>query len=81
MQIKYNASGHVFVGCAVLFTLISGILYAISLWTESNLEFWLSKYKGEPVDVPFWMALVISLVLNGLTIPINIVSEIISLAL
>lgn len=58
------------------------VLFAcLGVWTERNLEFWLAYFKGVPVDVPFWLAFLLSLVLNGLIVGINLISEIIRLAM
>lgn len=66
-------------------TLIAGgifyLSYLLMRWTESNLEFWLSRFSGHPVDVPFWMAALLTAVLDGLALAADLLSEIIRLAL
>jgi hypothetical protein len=51
-------------------------ILGLGLWTERNLEFWLAHYKGVPVDVPFWAALVLSVAANGVAVIGNIFAEI-----
>lgn len=55
------------------------ISYFLALWTEKNLEFWLGYFKGEAVDIPFWMSWALSIVLNAFIIALNLISEIIQL--
>lgn len=42
----------------VLFCLCMLVLSftVLPMWTQSNLEFWLSYIKHAPVHVPFWLA-------------------------
>jgi hypothetical protein len=51
-----------FVGGACLFQLIflAIIWFPIALWTDRNLDFYVSLAKGTPVDVPFWISAVAS---------------------
>lgn len=58
-----------------------GLLYLVSLWTDRSLEFWLSYSKGSPVEVPQWLSFILTIVLNGVILLANIVSEIIRLAI
>jgi hypothetical protein len=62
--------------------LILGLLLSPALcsgWTESNLEWLLSLLKEQPVDVPFILALIISVILNWSVIVFNIIIELIRL--
>ena len=75
---NYSSSGAGFgVGC-VMITLFSsigiGIIYLISLWTDRNLDFWFSYFKGVPVDVPQWLSFVATL-FAPISIPANIIME------
>jgi hypothetical protein len=36
----------------------------VALWTERNLEFWVSYFKGSPVDVPYIVSFIITPVVN-----------------
>lgn len=51
----------------------------LSLWTDRTLDFWMTYWKGETVDVPFWLSAVLTLVLNGIILTLNLVSEILRL--
>lgn len=55
------------------------LMFIIAIWTDRNLEFWLSYLKGHPVDVPFWMSFIMTLVLNGVALALNVVGEILRL--
>ena len=46
-------------GCMTLILLVTYL--PIAFWTDRNLDFWISHIKGETVDVPFWLSMVISL--------------------
>jgi hypothetical protein len=70
-----------FVRLTPVFLIVFNLLVALSLWTDRNLEFWLSRYKGSEVDLPFWMSAVLSVVLNGIVVAANIVSEIFRMAM
>ena len=48
----------------------------LAMWTGRNLDFWLTLYKGHAVHVPFWMDLVVAVVLNAVIIGLNIIAEI-----
>lgn len=63
----------------IIFPLILGIIYALSLWTDRNLEYWLSMAKGVPVDVPQWISFLLTLVLNGVILLLNIIGELLRL--
>ncbi len=48
----------------------------VSIWTDRNLDFWLSHFKGEQVDCPMWMSVVATIILNGIILAVNIIGEI-----
>ena len=62
-------------------TIIIGLLYLLSLWTDRNLDYFVSLIKGESVDVPFWLSVVVTILLNALIVVSNIIAEISRLAL
>jgi hypothetical protein len=64
-----------FKGCTVIGLFSLTIALICGKWTDSNLEFWLSHFKGEAVEVPYWISFVTTLVLNGAIIVINILAE------
>lgn len=66
------------VGCTVmsgiaLFYL--GIVWLISLWTDRNLDFWFSYFKGETIDIPMWLSMVTSFFLSPICLGLNVVAE------
>ena len=63
----------------VAIVIVPLIIWAISLWTDRNLDFWLTFFKGSVVDVPMWMSVVITFVLNGVVVALNIVGELLRL--
>ena len=52
------------------------LIIPISLWTNRNLDFWISHFKGEAVDVPMWISVVSSIVLNAVIVAANLLAEI-----
>lgn len=72
------------VGCllmSVWFGIVIGIFYLLSLWTDRNLEFWLSYSKGQPVEVPQWLSFVLTVLLNGVIVLANVISELVRLVI
>ncbi len=66
----------------IVLLIVSAICtYILSGWTESNLEFWLSLIKGEFIDVPFGIAVLVTFIGNGFIIVFNIVTELLKLIL
>jgi len=66
----------VLVGWGLLIQVMVGIFVALTFWTDRTLEFWLSYFKEAPIDVPWYLSALATLVSNGLSVPINVVSEI-----
>lgn len=64
---------------SALILTITALIASLALWTERTLEFWLSHFKGDLVDVPYWLSLLLTLVLNGVILAVNIFSEILRL--
>lgn len=60
----------------VVLMIVGGFL-GLSLWTDRTLDFWCSYFKGKPVDIPFWISALFTLVFNAFDILLNLVSEII----
>ncbi|HTM68572.1 MAG TPA: hypothetical protein VL426_04690 [Candidatus Binatia bacterium] len=52
----------------LLFFLVINLVFG-GLATEYVVEFWGSRYKGQPVDVPFFPCVIGGLFLGELTIP------------
>lgn len=57
------------------------IVLVLSIWTDKNLEFWLSYFKNEAVEVSMWISIIITIIFNGIIIGLNILSELIKLVL
>jgi len=55
-----------------------GLAALLALWTQCELEFWVSYVKGVPSTVPFWKAWVCSLLIPP-CLAANIISEIVRL--
>jgi hypothetical protein len=57
-------------------TLVLGVFYLVGLWTDRTLDFWLTYFKGADVDCPFWLSLLVSVLLNAVILGLNIISEV-----
>lgn len=55
---------------------IVGIFPLVALWTDRNLDFWCSHFKHHAVNVPYWLALVLTIIGNGFILAANIIGEI-----
>ena len=51
------------------------LIYVLSLWTDRNLEFWFSHFKHAPVVIPQWLSIVVTIVLNGIAVALNVIGE------
>ena len=58
----------------ILVTIVVGFTCLVGLWTQSNIQYWVD-YFGKDVDIPFWLALLLSIMLNIGIITLNLVSE------
>lgn len=45
----------------------------VAFWTDSNLDFWLTYIKKSPIDIPFYLSYIVSIILNGGILAINII--------
>jgi hypothetical protein len=68
------------IGC-IPFLIVGGILCLFAGWTETNLEFWLTMIKGASVDVPYWIALLLTIFTNVFGLVFNILTELAKLVL
>lgn len=57
------------IGFAILFV-------PFVMWTDRNLDFWLSHFAEKTVDVPWWASALVTLFGNGLVIVGNLIAEI-----
>ena len=53
----------------------------LTLWTDRTLDFWMTYAKGAPVDVPFWLSFIMTIILNGAMMLVNILTELFRLVL
>lgn len=70
------------VGCVGCIAYIFGwaiVMVPLSFWTDRNLDFWLTYFKGETVDCPLWLSFVTS-ILSPIAVFLNLVGEIARLA-
>jgi len=73
---KGNYTGGTALAIIVVF---AGVFALLALWTDRNLEFWLSYFSDKPVEVSYWLSFLLTLVLNGFIVVANVVLEILRL--
>lgn len=66
-------------GCLIMSVFLSFfcfIIFLLSCWTDRNIEFWATHFKGESVDCPFWLSVAVTIVANGVCILCNVIAEV-----
>jgi prepilin-type N-terminal cleavage/methylation domain-containing protein len=53
----------------------------IVIWTDGNIEWWIYYLKGEVINIPWWISTIITIVLNGVAIAFNIITELCKIVL
>lgn len=74
---RYNNGSGAGVGCLVMMAFVSfyfGLVYLFSFWTDRNLDFWFTYFKGMPVDIPQWLSFVAT-IFGPISIAANIIME------
>jgi hypothetical protein len=60
----------------VFITIFCVLSYYFIGWTDGNLEYAVSYFKGREVSIPFWISAVVSIIGSALVFAFNIVCEI-----
>lgn len=60
----------------IAFTIYATIIAAVTMWTDRNMDYWVTYLKEEPTDVPYWVSFVVTFVLNGFILFLNTVAEV-----
>lgn len=66
-----RTAGTAGVGCLVLIC----VFVLVAMWTDRNLDFWLTHFKGQAVNCPWWLSTLVTVFLPALIV-LNIVGEI-----
>jgi hypothetical protein len=66
-------------GCAIIAAAWAGISFLLAKWTQSNIHFWMEHFKDESVEKVgmLWCWLI---TFFPVTLPANIISEILEVA-
>lgn len=72
MKLKTGGAG---IGCGGILGIVAAILL-VSWWTNSNLDFWISYFKGHAVHVPYFLSVLLTIVLNGVDVLLNVIASI-----
>ena len=60
--------------------IIPAIVVGATIWTDRNIDYALTLWKGHAVNCPYWLSFLATIVGNGLTIIFNVVMEIVRIA-
>jgi hypothetical protein len=61
----------------LIFLLVIGaIMLLFAGWTEGNMEWLLGKLANRPVDVPYWLAFLLTFLTNMFGIVFNLICEV-----
>lgn len=63
----------------VLIIVLIVLLCSMVGWTDSNLDWLVSKISGQPKDVPTWISALVTFIGNGFALVFNVVIEILKL--
>lgn len=63
------------IGCVIFIAVIA----VLTMWTDRTLDFWCSYVGNHTVDVPSWLSFLVLIIGNGVTLILNIISEIVRL--
>lgn len=63
----------------VLIILLIVLLCSMVGWTDSNLDWLVSKISGQPKDVPTWISTLVTFIGNGFALVFNVIIEILKL--
>lgn len=66
------------IGCLIGFAIL---FVPLTMWTDRNLDFWLTHFSEKTVDVPWWASALVTLFGNGVVILGNLIGEIARLCL
>ena len=72
-----NKRGNVFTVLLIQLFVVSVTISLMALWTERNLEYYLSLFKGVEVDLPYWLCFVITGLFNVVALGFNVLAEVI----
>lgn len=73
---KCNKENKAGCGCGMLMLIWVLLAILVTIWTDRNLDFWISHIKGESVDIHWFWSFLLSLIGGWITIVGNIVAEI-----
>lgn len=62
--------------CLQFLIVLAIILVPLTMWTDRNLDFWLTHFSDKTVDVPWWASGLVAFFGNGFTILGNLIGEI-----
>lgn len=76
MGFKVLATGVSTIIAIIALLVVVGVVWAMSYWTDSNIEWLILTFADKVVDVPFWLSVILTLILNAVALVFNVIVEI-----
>ena len=76
-----NNKGFAFIQFMFIILIYLILFIPVAFWTDSNLDFWLSYIKKTSIDIPFYVSYIVSVILNGIILAINIILSLLRYAI
>ena len=70
------------IGCGftiLISLLVLGVFIGLTLWTDRTLDFWCTYFAHHFVNIPMWLSALVTLLMNGICLVLNVITEIIRL--
>lgn len=67
--------GFMFGSFTGIFLFLMALIVPVTMWTDRSLDFWFTYFKGEEVNIPWYLSLLVTVVFNGFILLANLISE------
>ena len=55
------------------------IILGATIWTDRSMDYLLTMIKGHPVNCPYWLSFLVTVIGNGATLLFNVIMEVVRL--
>lgn len=64
----------------LMVAIIPAIVVGMTIWTDRNIDYPLTLWKGHAVNCPYWLSFLATVVGNAFTLIFNVAMEIVRIA-
>lgn len=64
----------------LMVAIIPAIVVGMTIWTDRNIDYALTLWKGHAVNCPYWLSFLATVVGNAFTLIFNVAMEIVRIA-